>query len=355
MAMDPGAPVRCILVGMGGVTREMLKALAATDWFVPAAVVDPRPEAREEAGRALGLPDAARFPDLAAAVAAVDADAAIVNTPSELHFGLVRLALESGLHVLVAKPVTNDFGEAVALADLADRAGLTLAVGQQMRYRTHYLAVADFVAGGGIGTPEAVNFINAKPRPRALNLAAMAQPALYEMSCHHFDCLMAIVPGADPAWISCDGFRPSWSPYAGPCMVNAAIRFDGNLHVLYQGGFSSRADSYELRIEGTGGALRCRGTHMSRDGMGYEVAGTDGAWRPLDLEAGMPPSDPWAALLDLWRRQLSGEADPPFSGRNNLRPFALLCAGVESVETGLPVELGPGSRYAAAFPGGQGD
>ena len=69
----------------------------------------------------------------------------------------------------------------------------------------------------------------------------------------------------------------------------------------------------------------------------------------------MPPSDPWAALLDLWRRQLSGEADPPFSGRNNLQPFALLCAGVVSVETGRPVELGPGSRYAAAFPGGQGD
>ncbi|MFM9106269.1 MAG: Gfo/Idh/MocA family protein, partial [Chloroflexota bacterium] len=265
------------------------------------------------------------------------------------HFALARLAIEAGLHPLVAKPVTNDFAEAVALADLADARGVTLAVGQQMRYRNHYEAVARFVGEGRLGTPQAITFIHAKPRPRALNRAAMTQPALYEMSCHHFDCLMAIVPEARPEWISCDGFRPSWSPYAGPCMVNAAIRFDGNLHVLYQGGFSSLADSYELRIEGTGGALRCRGVHMSRDGMAYEFAEPLGAWTPLDLEAGLPPSDPWRTLLALWRRHLAGEIDPPFSGRRNLRPFALLSAGVASVETGLPATLGPGTPYAAAF------
>ncbi|MFM9106398.1 MAG: gfo/Idh/MocA family oxidoreductase, partial [Chloroflexota bacterium] len=82
-AVNPDGPVRCILAGMGGVTREMLKSLAGFPWFVPAAVVDPRPEAREQACRDLGLPERAAFPDLAAAVAAVPADAAIINTPSE--------------------------------------------------------------------------------------------------------------------------------------------------------------------------------------------------------------------------------------------------------------------------------
>ena len=76
------------------------------------------------------------------------------------------------------------------------------------------------------------------------------QPALYEMSCHHFDCLMALFPDRVPEQIACDGFRPSWSVYAGPCMVNALVRFGGGLHVLYQGGFSSQADNYELRLEG---------------------------------------------------------------------------------------------------------
>ena len=351
MPQIPTGPVRCILAGMGGVTQEMLRTLTTFDWFAPVAVVDPREEARLAAGRDLGLPPEALFPNLAAAIASVPADAAIINTPSEYHYDLTVLALEAGLHALVAKPVTNDFAQAVALADLADARGVTLAVGQQMRYRNHYEQVARFVREGRLGVPQWINFINTKPRPKALNLATMTQPALYETSCHHFDCLMAIVPDNAPEWISCDGFLPAWSPYAGPCMVNAAIRFDGNLHVLYQGGFSSLADSYELRIEGTGGALRCRGVHMSKDAMTYEFAEPLGAWTPLDLEAGLPPSDPWRTLLTLWRRHLAGEIDPPFSGRNNLRPFALLSAGVTSVETGLPVEIGPGTPYDIAFGG----
>ena len=350
--MPSPSPVRCVVVGMGGVTREMLKTLTATDWFVPAAVVDPRPEARAAARDQLALPESACFADLDTALSTVPADAAIVNTPSELHHGLTRAALAAGLHALVAKPITNDFGQAVELVELAAARGLTLAVGQQMRYRNHYRVVADFVCEGRLGTPQWANFLNTKPRPKALNLATMTQPALYEMACHHFDCLMAIFPAVRPERIVCDGFRPSWSPYAGPCMVNAAIRFGGNLHLLYQGGFSSLADNYELRIEGTGGVLRCRGVHMSRDGMAYEFAEPLGPWEPLDLEAGLPPSDPWAVLLGQWRRQMLGEVDPPFSGRNNLRPFALLCAGVDSVESGLPVALDEASPYALAFAGG---
>ena len=343
--------VNAIIVGMGGVTKEMLKTLTTAPWYETVGVVDVREEALADARDLLRLPTSATTPALDHALDAFGGNAVIINTPSHLHFPQVKAALESRRHVLVAKPVTNDFDEAVELTTIADRMGVTLAVGQQMRYRRHYRAVARFVASGGIGTPQIVNFINAKPRPKALNLASMLQPALYEMSCHHFDCLLAVFPDASPEWITCDGFRPAWSPYAGPCMVNAAIRFSGNLHILYQGGFSSLADSYEFRIEGTGGALRCRGIHMSRDQMTYEFATPNGAWEPIDIEQHVPAGDAWVDLLEIWRGQIAGVVDPPFSGRNNLLPFALLSAGVESVDTGLPVQLGPHTRFSAAFRG----
>lgn len=248
-------PIRGIIVGMGGVTREMLKTLGDARWFKLVGAVDVREEALAEARDQYGLASDSTTTNLEHALANTDATVVIVNTPSHLHFDQVAKVLRSGRHVLVAKPVTNDFDEAVALVELARANAVTLAVGQQMRYRRHYRAVAAYVASGALGTPQSVNFINAKPRPKALNLASMLQPALYEMSCHHFDCLMSVFPGAMPEWIVCDGFRPSWSPYAGPCMVNAAIRFSGNLHVLYQGGFSSQADSYEFRIEGDLGCI----------------------------------------------------------------------------------------------------
>ena len=342
-------PLRCLVVGMGSISKTILRALRVQPWYATAGVVDVRDEALAEAGRTLGLPSDALFHDLETALERADADVAIVNTPSELHFAQSRAALEAGLHVLVAKPVTNDFDQAVALVALAERVGRMLAVGQQMRYRRHYRAVAAFVAGGRLGSVEAVNLLNTKPRHEALNLATMDQPALYEMSCHHFDCLMALFPDRVPEQIACDGFQPSWSVYAGPCMVNALIRFGGGLHVLYQGGFSSQADNYELRLEGSRGALRCRGIHMSNDAMTYELAERGGAFAPSDLDRDVPGGDPWLPFFARWHDYLRGGPEPPFSGRNNLKVFALLSAGIDSVVTGRPVEVASNPRYAAAF------
>ena len=232
--------------------------------------MDVRDEALAQGQALLGLPDSGLFRDLDAALGAAQADVAIINTPSEWHYRQCAACIDAGLDVLVAKPITNDFAEAVRLVERAERAGRSLSVGQQVRYNRHYRAVRRFLAGGRLGTPESVTLLNSKPRHRALNLTTLAQPALYEMSCHHFDTLMALFPDHVPETIVCDGFRPSWSVYAGPCMVNALIRCSAGLHVLYHGGFSSQSDHYELRIEGTKGVLRCRGTHMSVDDVEYE-------------------------------------------------------------------------------------
>ena len=347
-------PLRGLVVGMGGVSGAMLRFLSQTPWFRAAAVVDVRPQALESARQNLDLADGALFTDLHAALQHAEADVVLINTPSEFHFAQSRAALEAGLHVLVAKPITNQFEEAAALVELAAACGRTLCVGQQLRYNRHYTTVRNYLTSGALGQPEMVNFLNAKPRHKALNLATMAQPALYEMSCHHFDSLMSLFPDQAPEWIMVDGFRPSWSAYAGPCSINGLLRFSGGLHVLYHGGFSSQADQYELRIEGSQGALRCRGIHMSNDQMQYETAPRDGAWSEQPLDAGQPAVSPWVRFFDHWHHYLTHGAladgsEPPFTGRSNLKVFSLLSAGIESTETGRPVDVAGNPRYAAAF------
>ena len=340
--------VRCIVVGLGAITRTMLNALKEAQWYETAAVVDVSEKALADI-RAT-YPDAPGFTDLASALEHVSADAVLINTPSELHYEQTKAALRAGLHVLVAKPITNDFEQACELVELADENGVTLSVGQQMRFMKHYQAVARFVDEGRLGSVELISLLNPKPRPNPANLATMEQPALYEMACHHFDSLLALVPGRVPLAIGCDGFTPSWSGYAGPSMVNAWIRFSEGLHVLYQSGFSSQTLNYELRLDGSEGALRCRGVHMSVDEMTNEFAPPLGSFAPLEIAGDIPETDPWGTLFDLWYDYLAGGAVPPFSGRNNLKAFALLSAGIESVEQGgSPVEVATGERYAVAF------
>ena len=341
--------MRGIIVGMGGISKTMLRELAKNDWYETVGVVDVREDALNDAAALLNLPREALFTDLDHALAAVPADAVLINTPSELHYEQARAALEAGRHALVAKPVTNDYEQAVELVELAAASGVTLSVGQQMRFNRHYTAVARFVDSGALGSVEAIFFQNSKPRPKPANLARMAQPSLYENACHHFDSFLAMVQGRVPEWVSCDGFIPSWSPYVGPCMVNSLIRFSDNLHLLYHGGFSSRAAMYELRLEGSEGALRCHGIHMSNDTMEYEFAPALGEFASADIDVDIPARSPWLPFFDRWRDYVDGGAEPSFSGRNNLPVFALLSAAIESVERGQAVEIAGNPRYASAF------
>jgi predicted dehydrogenase len=251
--------------------------------------------------------------------------------------------------VLVAKPITNNYEQAVELVELADAKGVTLSVGQQMRYNRHYTAVKRFVESGKLGKVEAVFFMNSKPRPNPQNLATLDQPALYENACHHFDSLLAIFEGRAPAWVSCDGFIPSWSHYAGPTMVNALIDFSDGLHILYHGGFASQGPMYEFRLEGSQGALRCHGIHMSNDTMAYEWTPPLGAFAPTMIDADIPAHNAWLPFLDLWHAYVRGGPEPPFSGRNNLKAFALLSAAIDSVNSRQPVEIATNPRYRSAF------
>jgi len=324
----------CLIVGLGGISQYMLPLLRQQPWFKLAGVV----EVREVAT------DAPVFKRLEDALPVCDT--VIINTPSELHYAQCQAALTAGKDVLVAKPITNDFAQAAELVELARQQRVTLSVGQQIRYNRHYTAVRQFVESGKLGKVEAVWFMNSKPRPNPANLGKLDQPALYEMACHHFDSLLAICGDPQPDWITCDGFIPSWSKYTGPCMVNALIRFRDGLHVSYHGGFSSQASMYELRLEGTKGALRCRGIHMSNDTMSYEFAPPLGQFAPAQIDADLPAREPWLPFFAAWRDYLSGGTEQPFSGRNNLKVFALLNAAIDSVQTKQPVAIADDPRYA---------
>jgi predicted dehydrogenase len=347
--MSNAGKLRCLIVGMGGISRQMHGVLKTKPWYECCGVVDVT-DAGLAAGREVaGLPDAALFQDLGRALAELKPDAVLINTPSELHFAQAKQCLEAGCHPLVAKPVTNDFGQAVELVELAATKGLKLCVAQQIRYNRHYTALADYVKSGGLGSIEAAWFMNSKPRPNVANLGRMLQPTLYENACHHFDAFLSVFEGREPEWIACDGFRTSWSKYAGPCMVNALIRFSGNLHLAYHGGFSSQAPMYEFRLEGSKGALKCRGLHMSNDTMDYEIAPALGQFATQRIDDAVPARDPWIVFLDIWHDYLRGGAEPPFSGRNNLKTFAMLSAAIESVETGRPVAIAGNTKYKPAF------
>ena len=78
-------------------------------------------------------------------------DAAIIATPTTTHYELTRKALESGLHVLVEKPIVDDLHKGEELISIAKRKKLKLTVGHIERHNPVIKRAKSYLDGGDWG------------------------------------------------------------------------------------------------------------------------------------------------------------------------------------------------------------
>lgn len=94
---------------------------------------------KELAGELAAKYHCTAFPDLHDLITAVDA--ASVATPALTHYDVVSELLNSGIHVLVEKPITHDPAQAEALVCLTEEKGLVLQVGHVERFNPAFVAL----------------------------------------------------------------------------------------------------------------------------------------------------------------------------------------------------------------------
>jgi len=78
-------------------------------------------------------------------------DAVVVATPISTHFDIAQKALNSGLHVMVEKPLAHNSCCAEKLAILADAKGLTLLTGHTFIYSPPVNKVKEAIDSGALG------------------------------------------------------------------------------------------------------------------------------------------------------------------------------------------------------------
>lgn len=103
-------------------------------------------------------PSATSYDSLEHLVSDPAVDLVVVNTPTATHYEFARIALERGKHVLVEKAFTTTAAEAMELRDLARSKRLKLAVFQNRRWDSDYLAVRKVVEEGLLGEIVEANF-----------------------------------------------------------------------------------------------------------------------------------------------------------------------------------------------------
>src|SRR5215510_2992632 len=113
-----------------------------------AAAFAPSRERREQAAKAWGFPV---VDSLAAVLGDRSIDAVLVLAPPWTHTELVAQAAGAGKHVLLEKPLEVNAERAAALVETCERAGRTLAIVFQHRFRPAALELAELLRAGRLG------------------------------------------------------------------------------------------------------------------------------------------------------------------------------------------------------------
>lgn len=140
--------VRIALVGLGGHGRTIRNAAGAAAGLEVVAVYDVAEAEAEAAAKQLGCTVA---PSYEALLARDDLDAVALVTPNHLHRQQAEAAFAAGLAVFVEKPIANTVADGIAIAEAAERHGLPLMVGHNMRFGRATQKARQFLEEGRLG------------------------------------------------------------------------------------------------------------------------------------------------------------------------------------------------------------
>lgn len=145
-----------LLLGAGSVGRRHLRNFTALGCRVSA--FDPRDDRLAEARAEVTLEG--EFTDQAEALAAARYDGIVVASPPNVHVDQCIAALESGVPVLLEKPVAPTHADAARLAEAVRAPGAPpLLLGYTYRWWVPLGRLRELVAAGKVGTPLHARFV----------------------------------------------------------------------------------------------------------------------------------------------------------------------------------------------------
>jgi len=151
--MAAPSPTRLAVVGAGFMARRRATALLATGRVKLVAVAAAHRQRAEALATELGARHAR---DDFRQLAALGAEAVLVEVPHHVQDEVVLWALEAGLHTLVGGPLSSSLSRGRKILAAAEERGLVVEAGFEARYKKAWEEPRRRIAAGEIGLPIAV-------------------------------------------------------------------------------------------------------------------------------------------------------------------------------------------------------
>jgi len=343
------------IIGLGMASLPHARALLTLGDSIEALhAFSPSPERRAAFAQAHGLPTT---DSLEAVLADPNVEAVLVLTPPNTHLELVERAAAAGKHVLLEKPLEISLERAERLVDVAEQAGITLAIVLQNRFRPAALELRQVLAAGRLGRLVHVAARTSYWRPQSYydepgrgTLARDGGGVLLTQAIHNLDLMISLV--GPPEIVT--GFVDT-SPIhtmEGEDIAAASLRFAGGA----LGSISATTCAFPgfpdcIELIGEHGTATLEGSSLLmrlHDGTTIKVAddqaGSGSGADPMGFS-----SAAHAALIADFADAIATGRKPAASGRDVLGVHRLIAAIIAS--RGQPIELKTsGPRHVAEMP-----
>ena len=330
--------MKLVLIGAGVRGRQWIDFIQSCDDVEIVACVDVDPSVRDSIAVNFGWPT---FENVAEVASGVEADGALIATPSLLHGEHAMEALSAGLAVLVEKPLAATFEDAVEVVAAGQRAGLSVMVAENYRFFMAEQTVRKLLDDNAIGNVLSASCVDRRdqpPRAQGAWVKSLKEPFLTEIAVHHFDSFRYFF-AAQPKAVWAHTYNPQGSGYDEAGAAEAIVEMDNGLSIQYSGSFVGNRYDYELLICGEKGDIR---TNRSKVWMRKDGAASFTEVPLLDLPEGeelrYPPAG-MRTLLTHFHRSIEGDFRPETSGEENLWTLAMYDAALRSATSGKFVSI----------------
>ncbi|MBX3529673.1 MAG: Gfo/Idh/MocA family oxidoreductase [Rhizobiaceae bacterium] len=336
---------RIAIVGLGmAVTPHAKGLLDLADEVEVAWAMSPSPSRRAAFSEKFAFPTCDRLETI---LEDASVDAVAVFTPANTHRDIGLACAAAGKHVLTEKPLEISTARASELVEGCRRAGVTMGVVLQHRFKPAALRLAAMLAEGELGALVGCSTAIRLWRPQAYydepgrgTYARDGGGVLMSQGIHTLDLMLSLAGRVDMV----TGFAATTPVHRMETedMVCAAMRFaNGAFGTVDATTAAFPGYAEEIVISGEKGSAVLRGTELFVQFMDGRKVSVE-----ADRSAGGTGADPMAFPHDYHRAVMADfiaairdGRDPKVSGEEALKVHRLIDALIETGRTGAPVSV----------------
>lgn len=248
-------PIKIGIIGSGGIAAAHVQAYQTIEDVEVVAVADIVPGKAAQFVQQAGLHGAKAFENHRHLLE-LDLDGVSICTPNVAHHQTTVDALGAGKHVLLEKPMSVTFEEAVDMVQSSKKNDKILTIGFQPRYDPNMVAIKEIVQSGQLGKVYYIQTGGGRrrgmPGGTFIRKDLAGAGAMADIGCYSLDMALNVLDYPKPLTVSAYtsnhfGTNPKYHSEAGRFDVEdfgvAMVRFEGDLVLNFKIAWAMHMDS----------------------------------------------------------------------------------------------------------------